>query len=96
MFLLFLVVCGVIALVVVKVVKPNQKAIVAATSAVLPANTTQQIGAALDQAQSAVVGAFTGGGGGGGGSGRRLVMQMLHGGRQLLPAANHTAALLMR
>eukprot|EP00879_Flechtneria_rotunda_P007130 GHRR01007482.1.p1 GENE.GHRR01007482.1~~GHRR01007482.1.p1 ORF type:complete len:286 (+),score=109.54 GHRR01007482.1:322-1179(+) len=56
MFLLFLVVCGVIALVIVKVVKPNQKAIQdAASSAGLP---TWNSTATLDTVTNAASGAL--------------------------------------
>lgn len=62
MFLLFLVVCGVIALVVVKVVKPNKAAIQSATAAITPPavsdwvnNTNAQIQNALGQRHRALL-----------------------------------------
>ncbi|WIA38596.1 hypothetical protein OEZ86_001906 [Tetradesmus obliquus] len=57
MFLLFLVVCGVIALVVVKVVKPNQKAIQSAAESVgLPTWNATQIQQTVTNAVSNVAG----------------------------------------
>ena len=54
MFLLFLVVCGVIALVVVKVVKPNQKAIQAATASITPDSVSNFTQAATGALQTAI------------------------------------------
>jgi hypothetical protein len=54
MFLLFLVVCGVIALVVVKVVKPNKTAIQAATSSITPDSVSNFTSNALGSVQGAV------------------------------------------
>jgi aspartate aminotransferase-like enzyme len=57
MFLLFLVVCGVIALVVVKVVKPNQKAIQSAAESVgLPTWNATQIQQTVTNAVNNVAG----------------------------------------
>jgi uncharacterized protein YpmB len=57
MFLLFLVVCGVIALVVVKVVKPNQKAIQSAAEQVgLPTWNATQIQQTVTNAVTNVAG----------------------------------------
>jgi hypothetical protein len=55
LFLLFLVVCGVIALVVVKVVKPNQAAIQSAAASITPESVTNF----TNTATSAVQNAFT-------------------------------------
>jgi hypothetical protein len=79
MFLLFLVVCGVIALVVVKVIKPNQKKIQDAASVVPLPNITN----ALDTASSAVTDTFkqvTAP------SGRRLLQRMIFEGLQVVDA----------
>jgi len=72
MFLLFLVVCGVIALVIVKVVKPHKAAITEATSSVIPTNTTQAITSTVQQAVGTVTGALQGSSS----SGRKMLMQM--------------------
>ena len=81
MFLLFLVVCGVIALVVVKVIKPNQKKLQEAASVVPMPNITN----ALDTATSAVTNAVkqvtdTAP------SGRRLMQRMIFEGLQVMDA----------
>lgn len=54
MFLLFLVVCGVIALVVVKVVKPNQAAIQSAAAAVTPASVSNFTNTATGAVQNVI------------------------------------------
>lgn len=54
MFLLFLVVCGVITLVVVKVVKPNQAAIHAATASITPEAVTNFTNTATTAVQNAL------------------------------------------
>lgn len=56
MFLLFLVVCGVIALVIVKVVKPNKAAIQTAAASVGLNTTdwTQTLGSGVSQATDAI------------------------------------------
>ena len=94
MFLLFLVVAGVIALVVVKVIKPNQKHMQEAAIN-LGINSTQiqeqiaaglqtasnQVASGLNQGVSAISkGVSDIGGGGGGGARRRLFQHMLYGG----------------
>lgn len=58
MFLLFLVVCGVIALVIVKVVRPNKAALqtAAATVGLNTTDWTQQISNGVNQATGAVTG----------------------------------------
>lgn len=73
-FLLFLVVAGVIALVVVKVINPNKKKVTDAVVAITPNVTipfdTSAIDGVLDKVTGAVQGAVTG---------RRLFMEMMLG-----------------
>jgi hypothetical protein len=54
MFLLFLVVCGVVALVVVKVIKPNQKAIQDAAATVTPTSVSNFTSDALGSVQGVI------------------------------------------
>jgi len=54
MFLLFLVVCGVIALVIVKVVKPNQKAIQQAAASITPDSVSNFTQSAINTGQDVI------------------------------------------